>query len=413
MKSFIYPIDKRVLQIAHNHPNYSPGGTELTALALHHHALKLGMDSWFLGATEKLHLTPNLGTQMVAITPDNRECAIFTWVFDRFQLSQPDSYGFLWELRNYLNDIKPDIVHIHHLLNFGLEVIYIIKRCLPDAKIYLTLHDYYTICANNGQLYKHDTNERCSGPDLRKCVQCLVDHGPNDFTMRRLAIENALSLCDKIISPSDFLKAKTERYLALTREIEVVENDYFGPDVVPAPFPSREDRQVQFGYVGNISAIKGLADLLDACEILIERQTVDFRLHVHGSQLFPDDKLKTRIENSTQTLGRRVKYHGKYERDDIPRVFAGIDCLVFPSVWWENAPLVVYEALHHNRPVIAYPHGGAPEILKRYQTGILAESSDSEALASAMEKAAGPILQRRLSMQRQISQGGDADKKLD
>jgi glycosyltransferase involved in cell wall biosynthesis len=46
---------------------------------------------------------------------------------------------------------------------------------------------------------------------------------------------------------------------------------------------------------------------------------------------------------------------------------------------------VIYEALHHGKPVVAYPHGGAAEILRRHKTGILAAQSRPEALADAMQ----------------------------
>lgn len=395
MKSFIYPPGKRILQIAHNHPSFSPGGTELVALALHHEALKRGLDSWFLGAAEKLHLTPNLGTQMIAITPDQREAVIFAYVFNRFEFAQYDSGGFLWELKNYVEEIKPDIVHIHHLLNFGLESLFLIRQLLPDAEIYFTLHDYYVICANNGQLYDHDIRSRMDGPDVRRYLKIMPQYTPNDFTMRRLSFENALALCDRIFSPSYFLKEKVEANLKLRVPIEFLENGYFGPDVDPAPFPQIIEDHIQFGYAGNISAIKGLPDLLDACNLLAERGAIKFRLHVHGSQLFEDKTLADRIERSREELGRSVQYHGRYQQGDIPKVFGTFECLVFPSVWWENAPLVIYEAMHHQRDIVSYPHGGAAEILRRYDTGILAETSDPMALSYAMEAAGEAILAKR------------------
>lgn len=395
MKSFIYPPGKRILQIAHNHPSFSPGGTELVALALHREALARGYDSWFLGAVEKLHLTPNLGTQMVAITPDQRESAIFAYVFRRFDFAQPDSGGFLWELKNYIGEIKPDIVHLHHLLNFGLESLFLIRELLPKAEIYFTLHDYYAICANNGQLYNHESRSRCDGPNIRQCAKCMPQFTSNDFTMRRLSFENALALCDRIFSPSYFLKEKIEAHLKLRVPIEFLENGYFGPEIEPAPLPRVVGDEVQFGYMGNISAIKGLPDLLDACDLLAERSTIKFHLHVHGSQLFEDKALTDRIDRSKKGPGRLVQYHGRYEQRDIPRVFGTFECLVFPSVWWENAPLVIYEAMHHKRDIVCYPHGGAAEILRRYDTGRLADSSDPLALSYAMEAAAEAILAKR------------------
>ena len=51
---------KRILQIAHNHPRFHPGGTELTALALHREALEQGLDSWYLGALDETRLPPDV-----------------------------------------------------------------------------------------------------------------------------------------------------------------------------------------------------------------------------------------------------------------------------------------------------------------------------------------------------------------
>jgi glycosyltransferase involved in cell wall biosynthesis len=141
-----------------------------------------------------------------------------------------------------------------------------------------------------------------------------------------------------------------------------------------------------FGYFGNISAVKGLADLLDAADLLAKDGKAEFGIHVHGAQLFEDKALADRMDAAKVTLGRKIRFFGGYQSNDLGSLLAHVDCMVFPSVWWENAPLVVYEALHAGRQVIAYPHGGAPEILERYGAGIIAERSDPEALAEAMAR---------------------------
>jgi glycosyltransferase involved in cell wall biosynthesis len=377
---------RRILQIAHNHPRFHSGGTELTALALHREALKAGMDSWYLAALDGSQIVPNLGTQMIALSDDQREAALFTIRFRRFALAQDDQFGFLWELREYLTHLRPDIVHIHHLLNFGLDALYIIRSTLPDARIILTIHDYYLICANDGQLYKHEVKLRCPGPALTECLKCFPDRSANDFAMRRLDIRNALSLCDQLISPSYFLKEKFDRYLGSPQAISVVENGYLGADIPPAERRQREGEAVVFGYFGNISAVKGLQDLLDAADILLKDGADNFRLNVHGSQLFEDKVLYDRMQAAKQTLGDRIRFFGVYQPEEMGRHLEDVDCLVFPSVWWENAPLVIYEALFHGRQVVSYPHGGAPEILARYDIGLLALRSDPLALAEAMKR---------------------------
>jgi glycosyltransferase involved in cell wall biosynthesis len=377
---------RRILQIAHSHPRFHPGGTELTALALHRKALKSGLDSWYLGALDDTQIVPNLGTQMIALSDDQREAALFTRHFRRFSLAQEDHFGFLWELRDYLKLLRPDVIHVHHLLNFGLEALYVIRFALPDARIILTIHDYYLICANDGQLYKHDLKQRCPGPTLTECLKCFPERNANDFAMRRLDIRNALSLCDVLVSPSYFLRQKFDRYLALPQAITVVENGYLGADIPPAERRQANDETVVFGYFGNISAVKGLQDLLDAADILLKAGTRNFRLNVHGSQLYKDQAMDDRIAAARLSLADQVRYFGLYSPEDMGGHFEDIDCLVFPSVWWENAPLVIYEALYHGRQVIAYPHGGAPEILARYGTGLLADRSNPHALAEAMQR---------------------------
>lgn len=374
----------RILQVAHNHPRFHPGGTEMTALALHRQALASGLDSWYLGALDADQTLPNLGTQMIALSDDQREAALFSEGFSSFALSQLDQFGFLREFQDYLKAIRPDVVHMHHILNFGLESFHAIRNALPKARIVLTLHDYYLICANHGQLYKHETRQRCPGPTLIECLKCFPEKRANDFAMRILDVGNALSLCDRIVSPSHFLKQKFEHYIRLPHPIEVIENGYIG-DADISLAPPTGTGPLTFGYFGNISAVKGLSDLLDAADILARRD-MDFRLHVHGSQLFEDNVLFDRIQAARTTLGDRIQRFGHYLPEDMPRHLQSIDCLAFPSVWWENAPLVIYEALHHGRQVVCYPHGGAPEILGRYGMGVLAERSDPMALAEAMAR---------------------------
>ena len=65
-----------------------------------------------------------------------------------------------------------------------------------------------------------------------------------------------------------------------------------------------------------------------------------------------------------------------------------IDWVVIPSIWWENSPLVIQEALAHGRPVIGSDIGGVAEnILGR--GGLTFSAGDAADLASVMAKAIG------------------------
>jgi glycosyltransferase involved in cell wall biosynthesis len=321
---------------------------------------------------------------MIPLSPDHREAALFTSGFRRFALEQSDFYGFLREFRDYLALLQPEIIHVHHILNFGLESLFVMRETCPNARIILTLHDYYLICANNGHLYKHETRERCPGPSLDQCLKCFPDKSANDFAIRTLAIRNAFSQVDQLVSPSFFLKGTFERALEFDINIAVVENGYLG-EAMPSLPSTRATDAVTFGYFGNISAVKGLGDLLIAAKMLTQKGINNFCLQIHGSQLDENRALSEQIEAAKTLLGDRISLFGLYRPEEMAERMSAVDCVVFPSLWWENAPLVLYEALHYGKQVVCYPHGGGPEILKRYGMGIFASRSDPQALAESIE----------------------------
>ena len=373
----------RLLQIAHGHTAFHPGGTEMVALALHRYWRQRGEDCWYLGAAEPADHAGHPGTNMIAMTDDQREAVLHTDSFIRFRLQQPDYFGCLREFANYLDTVRPDIVHFHHVLNLGLEAIHVARAVLPKAKIVLTLHDYYLICANNGQLYKYHAHERCMGPSLKACMTCIPRVAAEDFRMRELDIRRTLDVVDTIVSPSRFLAGMIEASIENCPAIELVENTYVGPE---GPAAKRTaGGALCFAYFGNLSLVKGAGDLFAAATILRQRGFDHFSLQINGSQLFADNAMDEKIAKAKSELGEQLVFAGRYDETSLAERMAQADCVVFPSLWWENSPLVVYEALYHERMVVSYPHGGAAEILKRYDAGVLAEQSRPEALADAMQ----------------------------
>jgi glycosyltransferase involved in cell wall biosynthesis len=45
----------------------------------------------------------------------------------------------------------------------------------------------------------------------------------------------------------------------------------------------------------------------------------------------------------------------------LPRLIAGVDAVVVPSVWWENDPVIVRQAAAAGRPVLYADLGGLAE----------------------------------------------------
>lgn len=374
----------RILQLAHSHPVFHAGGTEIVAMALHREALKLGFDSYFLGAADATQRSSNPGTNLLAVTDDGRENVVWFPSFNRFELQQYDSFGGLREFRVFLETIQPDVIHVHHFLNFGLEAFFVIRATVPDARVVLTLHDYYSICPSNGQLFKYEDASRCEGPSLIKCQKCFPKRDPMAFKLRSLAVKDAINLCNVVVSPSHFLKRLVEPHLKLPRPIEVIENGYMNEHYA---VPPRQERTgpVRFGYFGNISEVKGLRILLGAIDILLEAGISDFHLDVHGQQLFEDTVLEKAIARAKRKYQGIITFHGAYKASEITSRMAATDLVIFPSIWWENAPLVIYEALNLKRQVLCFPHSAAVEILNKNGVGIIAAETTPVALAASMK----------------------------
>jgi hypothetical protein len=146
----------RLLTIAHNHPTLHPGGTEIFAHGLFRALRRRGHEGMFLGCTTRLHRTRKPGTVFQTVGHRADEMLLWTGHFDRFFLSQEDLQGIVVEFSELLQELRPDVVHFHHVLLGGLELLHLVRRVLPQARIILTLHDYYLMCPSDGQLLSAD-----------------------------------------------------------------------------------------------------------------------------------------------------------------------------------------------------------------------------------------------------------------
>jgi len=71
-------------------------------------------------------------------------------------------------------------------------------------------------------------------------------------------------------------------------------------------------------------------------------------------------------EIKTATKKPWISYRGPYDPDAIPHVLSQIDVLVVPSIWWENSPLVIHEALIYGLPILVSNIGGMQELADSY-----------------------------------------------
>jgi glycosyltransferase involved in cell wall biosynthesis len=373
----------RVLFLCHNHPALQAGGTEVFARNLFrelrdHH----GVAGLFLAAVTSTHRERLPGTMVQAVGDAPDEMLLWLDSFDRFFLSQPDTYG-LATLAPLIAELAPDVVHVHHALQLGIETIDLIRRLAPRARLIFTAHDFFPLCAQEGQLLTTD-GRLCSGPSLDGCMRCFPGRPAADFTMRDLQMRDALADFDHILVPGEFARG---RYLAAgwpAAQLSVMPN---GIADMPQARPSvaAGGRRDRFGFFGHINRFKGSLMLLRASRRLTDAG-VAHRVTLNGGAAYQSEAFMTEFE-AELAAAPATSFRGAYTPDELPGLMEQVDWVVVPSIWWENAPLVVQEAFRHRRPVICSGVGGAAEMVRDGIDGLHAPIKDPDGLAQVMRTA--------------------------
>ena len=377
-------------------PAPHPGGTEIFAHDLFRAYQRAGHEALFLGATNQRHRQIRPGTSFQGLGDAADEVLLWSGHFDRFYMSQVDLYGVVPDLVELLSDFRPDVVHIHHLLLIGAEFPHIVRRTLPDCRIVMTLHDYYPICHHDGLMVRTSGKELCHAASPDRCHACFKDIPLDRFVLRERHLKALLSAVDHFVAPSRFLRQRFVDWELAEDAISVIPNGLpLRP--TPAAAPGGAGRPTVFGYFGNLNPWKGVTVLLEAARLLIA-EGLEFELRVHGGTPFQSEAFVAEIDRLFSDTAPTVQRRGPYRREDVAEFVAAVDCTVVPSIWWENAPLVIHEAQAQGRPVIASNIGGMAELVEDGVNGLGVSPNDPRALASAMRRIAQePELRHSLS----------------
>ncbi|HEY3186735.1 MAG TPA: glycosyltransferase, partial [Solirubrobacteraceae bacterium] len=383
--------ERRVLLVSHNHPAVRPGGAEAYALELYEAMRRSAeFDAVLLarsGPPVSQATRPHEGTLLQGMDGDPGQYLFYTdvshydWLFGR----SPDKRPLTTHFRDFLLAHEPHVVHFQHTLFLGYDAVRVARATLPDAAIVYTLHELLPICHNNGQMVRTQTSALCHAESPRRCHECYPGIPPQMFFLRKRFIQSHLRQVDLFTVPSRFLY---DRYVAWGIPPERLHVEEYGRALAPAAARrTDEDRpRTRFGFFGQLSHFKGVTVALRAMDELGE----DFegRLVVHGAnlELQPQpfrDEFGSLLERTKPT----VTFAGAYEPGEVTRLMADVDWVVVPSIWWENSPIVIQEALLHGRPVICSDIGGMAEKVTAGVNGLHFRVRDAASLARTIQHA--------------------------
>jgi glycosyltransferase involved in cell wall biosynthesis len=205
----------------------------------------------------------------------------------------------------------------------------------------------------------------------------------------------AFELVDIAIAPSRFL---IEMFGRNGYPADRIRHSPYGMDLswLPALRPRNLAAPLTFGYLGQIHPLKGVDVLVRAVASLPPRS--DVALEIHGDlskQPAYSDRLRALASGRSD-----IRFPGPFGRDRIAEVLSGLDVVVVPSRWYENTPLVIYEAFAAGKPVIATNLGGMSEVVAPGVNGMLFERGDASGLAECLRLlVADADLRERLARQ--------------
>jgi len=304
--------------------------------------------------------------------------------------------GIEADFRRFLAETDPEVVHFQHVQGVSAELI----ACAAGRPRVLTLHDYWFFCANS-QLIRPD-HRTCDGPNLGwNCVDCATARADLQrlralrplvalpLAYRNYYLARQAAQMDLFIAPSEFLRQQYVQQGFPADRIVTLENGMeagrlagrraggrAGGESARPQIP-HDPAHIQFGFLGSLAWQKGVHVLVEA----FNRLPPHARLVVYGSQqIFPE--YAAEVRRLAQHPG--IHFAGALDYRQVGDALRALDCLVTPSLWYENSPLVIQEAFSVGVPVVASRLGALIEKVDEGRTGRLFEPGDVDDLARVL-----------------------------
>jgi glycosyltransferase involved in cell wall biosynthesis len=319
-------------------------------------------------------------------------------------------------IRQVLEAVEPDVVHVAHFLGLTAAVLTVAAElALPT---FATLTDFHGFCHRGTAV--DAWGRACMGPNRRRtnCLACGVQdrarENPQSLGLAYLAspvardttafllpsltrvLPSALAAeINAVIARPDLLSERFRTVRAALAPTQYLANLYtrngFARPIVLSPFGvdlarprtvRRTERPLRVGFIGQIAPHKGCHVLLEALRSIPPDEV---SLEIWGD-LARHPAYAQRLR--TRAAGQPVAFRGTFPLEAIADVLAGLDLLVVPSLWAENAPLTLLQALACKVVVIVSDQPGMTEFVRDGENGFVVPAGDARRLGLAIRAAA-------------------------
>jgi glycosyltransferase involved in cell wall biosynthesis len=341
---------------------YEKGGADKYAIELGTALKKAGHDVQFFGTRSKNNIVGNKNGILVDDFEESKFVAPSTLIYSRDAKKK---------MIHLLKIFKPDIVHFNNI-SYHLTTS-VIDACqslsIPSV---MTIHDPQLVCPNHmlyhdGHICRDCLDQRNFNPCLEhRCIKgsflkSYLGYRESNFVHKR----GTYNLISRFICPSCFIQKILIDGGYKESKTTLMRN--FSNMSVAKSVPTKKDYILFFG---RLSPEKGLDTLLTALPS-------DVKLIIAGQ-----GPLALKLELNERN---NVSFVGYKTGDELRKLIQEAMFSVYPSKWYENCPLSVFESISCCTPVVGSNLGGIPELIEDGKTGLLFDSNSPVDLKAKIE----------------------------
>lgn len=296
-----------------------------------------------------------------------------------------DSEGFhnrgtTAKLLQWMDEIKPDVVHIHnmhgHYINVEMLFKWLIAHKVPAV---ITMHDCWNFtghCVYFDHIGCEKWKSGCSNCKLIReyPITWLFDRSAKQYKQKK-ELFSALNDC-VFVTPSEWLKRMASQSFLKDKRIEVINNGIDLSTFKPVCGNFRE----KYG-IGNEKIV------LSVNAIIEKRKGADYLMKL--PDMLPDGYKVVMVGSLTQEykdiLPKNCIHIDRTENlSELVEIYSTADVFVNTTLT-DNFPTVNIESLACGTPVVTFDVGGSAEIIDE-NTGIKVEKGDIKAMVDAILK---------------------------
>jgi glycosyltransferase involved in cell wall biosynthesis len=286
-----------------------------------------------------------------------------------------------------LAKFRPEIIHLHnyyHHLSPGILAELEAYKVQRQARVVMTAHDFHLVCPDSGGTWYPGPSEPRRPIDTDRLWQWsyllsrLWDRRGWGHSFLKLAqhlwnyrLRDRRHVLDQVICPSRFLEA-------LCYQAGLPATFLANPAPALARLAHNRTGPLRLVFAGRLEPEKGVREFLD----ILPRSFAGSVLIVGEGR----DAQRCRAICSRRRLEHVVTFLGRQTRGRVLEILAQAHVLILPSLFLENNPMSVLEALAVNANVLVSDRGAAREVVEATGVGYVFTPGNPRSLGRCLQE---------------------------